>query len=107
MEKEKENSQASAGDPVWFVGTAILLGLIALQCLEGLLWLQVLREAFRGNALLVFSGLYQVCNLCAAVSFLFYKRTGDVACWIGLMLLVFGFLVVNTAALACWLAKLN
>jgi hypothetical protein len=102
-----ENSKASAGGPERFIDTAILLGLIALLCLEALVWLQVLREAFRGNALLVFIGLYQVCNLCAAVSFLFYKRTGDVACWIGLMLLVFGFLVVNTAAIACWLAKLN
>ena len=102
-----ENSKASAGGPERFIGTAILLGLIALLCLEALVWLQVLREAFRGNALLVFIGLYQVCNWWAAASFLFYKRTGDVACWIGLMLLVFGFLVVNTAAIACWLAKLN
>ena len=104
-----ENSKASAGDPVWFICTALLMGLFALLYLELLLWLQVrdYNRSYPNIALHFFVELFWLKHMFVGMSFFASKRTGDVACWIGLMLLVFGFLVVNTAALACFLAKLN
>jgi hypothetical protein len=106
---EKENNKASAGDPVWFVGTFILLGLIAALHLEILLYFRVrdYSRSYPNMALQLFVDLFWLKNLAAGLSFFSSKRTGDVAGWIGLMLHMFGFLALYTVALACWLAKLN
>ena len=102
-----ENSKASAGGPERFIDT----GLLVLIYMELILWV-ILRDAWRWHpnpnmALHLFVALFWVKNVAAGLCLYGSKRTGDIACWIGLMLLVFGFLVVNTAAIACWLAKLN
>ena len=106
---EKENNKASAGDPVWFVGTFILLGLIAALHLEILLYFRVrdYSRSYPNMALQLFVDLFWLKNLAAGLSFFSSKRTGDVAGWIGLMLHMFGILALYTVALACWLAKLN
>lgn len=106
---EKENSKASAGDPVWFVETFIVFGLIAALHVEIFLLFRVrdYSRSYPNMALQLFVGLFWLKNLAASLAFFSSKRTGDVAGWIGLMLHMFGILALYTVALACWLAKLN